>query len=186
MDHRLAADCNLSSGVALLDALQDDHPWVRRGATYALGRLGLTEAVPRLREGLYDAAPEVRLATVWALGALRDDGARDDLIRLLYQTRTTAPGVRDSEGDETPGLVSDAETRLFDAIVQALGRLAHGVPDPLIHRSLVHALERLSEEELDRLARLPLPELQTDHPPPTLRALFESALPAAAEDEDSG
>jgi len=45
---------------------------------------------------------------------------------------------------------------------------------------------RLSEEELDRLARLPLPEVGSDRTPPTLRALFESAIAASADDEDAG
>ena len=71
-------------------------------------------------------------------------------------------------------------------MVQALGRLSHGLPDPLIQRSLVDARERLDEEELDRLARLPLPELHADRPTPTLRTLFEMALPSVADDEDAG
>jgi len=71
-------------------------------------------------------------------------------------------------------------------VVQALGRLSHDLPDPLIERSLVDARDRLSEEELDRLARLPLPEVRTDLPAPTLRALFETALPSSADDEDVG
>src|SRR5208282_5689782 len=170
----------------LLECLRDEHPWARRGATYALGRLGLAEAAPRLRDGLHDPAAEVRLAAVWALGNLRDDGAREDLVRLLYQTRPTGAIPPSPEMVTDDRLASDAESRLFDAAVQALGRLSHGVPDPLIHRSLVDALERLSEEELDRFARLPLPELQPDQPTPTLRALFETALPSSAEDEDLG
>jgi HEAT repeat protein len=169
----------------LLECLRDEHPWARRGASYALGRLGLTEAAPRLREGLRDPAAEVRLAAVWALGHLGDDGARDDLVRLLYETRpkVAAHGPPEAEGPE--GHVSDTDTRLFDAVVQALGRLSHGAPDPLIQRSLVDARERLSDEQLDRRARLPLPEVEADQPAPTLRTLFEIALPSSADDEDS-
>jgi HEAT repeat protein len=170
----------------LLECLRDEHPWARRGATYALGRLGLTEAAPRLRDGLHDPAAEVRLAAVWALGNLRDDGAREDLVRLLYRTRPSGaagPAIPVATADP---LVSDAESRLFDAAVQALGRLARGFPDPLIHRSLIDALERVSEEDLDRYARLPLPEVRPDEPAPTLRSLFEAALPSSAEDEDLG
>jgi HEAT repeat protein len=171
----------------LLELLRDDHPWPRRGATYAIGRLGLTEAAPRIREELADPVAEVRLAAVWALGRLGDDGAREDLVRLLY-------GVRPEESEEVVlsdteadgALRSDAESRLFDAAVQALGRLSHDVADPLVHRALMDVRERLTEEELDRLARLPLPEVGADIPPPTLRALFETAIPTSADDEDSG
>jgi hypothetical protein len=170
----------------LLECLRDEHPWARRGATYALGRLGLAEAAPRLRDGLHDPAAEVRLAAVWALGSLRDDGAREDLVHLLYQTQPTGAIPPSPMVVPDDRLASDAESRLFDTAVQALGRLSHGLPDPLIHRSLVDALERLSEEELDRLARLPLPEVQPDRPAPTLRALFETALPSYADDEDVG
>ena len=140
----------------LLALLRDDHSWPRRGATYALGRLA-------------------------------DDGARDDLLRLLYGVR---PGdadelaLRDSDDGSDAPLRSDAESRLFDSAVQALGRLSRGTPDPLVHRALIEVRERLSEEELDRLARLPLPELGVDRSPPTLRALFEIALPSSADEED--
>lgn len=81
-------------------------------------------------------------------------------------------------------LVSDAEMRLFDAVVQSLGRLVHGIGDPFVHRALLDVRERLSDEELDRLARLPLPEVAADRTPPTLRALFEAAMPGAADEED--
>ncbi|MGA9840116.1 MAG: hypothetical protein WBS16_06745, partial [Thermoplasmata archaeon] len=116
-----------------------------------------------------------------------DDGAREDLVRLLYGVR---PGeaeeaiLSDAEADGTPR--SDAESRLFDAAVQALGRLSHGVPDPLVHRALMDVRERLTDEELDRLARLPLPEVGSDRPPLTLRALFETAIPSSADDEETG
>jgi len=45
---------------------------------------------------------------------------------------------------------------------------------------------RLSDEELDRLARLPLPEVGGDRTPVTLRALFETAIPTSGDDEDAG
>jgi HEAT repeat protein len=167
----------------LLERLRDDHPWPRRGAIYALGRLGLSEAAPRIREELTDDAPEVRLAAVWALGRLADDGAREELVRLLYASRPPDALPSVEPGDEG-GLVSDAESRLFDAVVQALGRLGRGAPDPLVRRALADARDRLTEEELDRLARLPLPETAPDRAPPTVRHLFESALPTSVDDED--
>jgi hypothetical protein len=45
---------------------------------------------------------------------------------------------------------------------------------------------RLTEEELDRSARLPLPEVGAEVTPPTLRALFETAIPTSTDDEDTG
>jgi HEAT repeat protein len=169
----------------LLDRLEDEHPWPRRGATYALGQLGLAAAAPRIREELADPAPEVRLAAVWALGRLGDDGAREELLRLLRRgpAPERAPDPRASEDV----LRSDAESRLFDAIVQALGRLAHGTDDVVVQSALLAARARLPDEELDRQARLPLPELAETRPPPTLRLLFEAALAAASfDDEGSG
>jgi len=87
--------------------------------------------------------------------------------------------------DPDSPLVSDAASRLFDAAVQALGRLTHGTPDPLVRRALVDARSRLSEEELDRLARLPLPEVEVDQTPPTVRALFETAIASSVDEEES-
>jgi hypothetical protein len=167
----------------LLDRLEDVHPWPRRGATYALGHLGVAAAAPRIREELEDPAPEVRLAAVWALGRLGDDGAREELVRLL---RTGPAPEPDPIAQEQAGLRSDAESRLFDAIVQALGRLPHGAEDPVVQGALLAARARLTEEELDRLARLPLPEVIDDQPGPTLRTLFEAAIATSFDDEGVG
>jgi len=169
----------------LLERLRDDHSWPRRGATYALGRLGLAAAAPRIREELTDLAPEVRLAAVWALGQLGDDGAREDLVRLLRSVPPEGDPSPVPEGEEGE-LRSDAESRLFDAVVQALGRLPHGVDDPFVQSALVTARAQLSDEELDRLARLPLPEVGPDREPLTLRTLFEGAIASSFDDEESG
>jgi HEAT repeat protein len=168
----------------LLDLLEDEHPWPRRGATYALGHLGLAAAAPRIREELADPAPEVRLAAVWAVGRLGDDGAREELVRLLR----SGPCLESlpEPGDQEDLLRSDAESRLFDAIVQALGRLPHGADDPLVQSALLAARARLPDEELDRLARLPLPEVTEDRPVPTLRTLFESAIATSFDEDGSG
>lgn len=70
--------------------------------------------------------------------------------------------------------------------MQALGRLPHGLDDPFVQGALLAARSQLSDEELDRGARLPLPELTPDHPAPTLRALFEGAIALSFEEEDGG
>jgi len=89
-------------------------------------------------------------------------------------------------GEEENLLRSDAESRLFDAIVQALGRLPHGADDPLVQSALLAARARLPDEELDRLARLPLPEIAEDRPVPTLRTLFEAAIVTPFDEDAAG
>jgi len=170
----------------LLAFLRDPHPWPRRSAIYAIGRLGLTEAAPGIRDELGDPVADVRLAAIWAIGRLGDDGAREELVRLLYGLRPGDGTARDVENAVGGGgLASDAESRLFDAVVQSLGRLARGGGDAVVHRALLDVRERLSDEELDRVARLPLPELASERGPPTLRALFDAAIPTPAEDEEA-
>lgn len=121
---------------------------------------------------------------VWALGRLRDDGARDALATML---RTMHPARTESgtyaQGEGAVRLLSDAEGRLFDAAVQALGRLAQGENDAVVRRALVEARRRVADEELDRPARLPPPELSADSAPPTLRSLFDTAMAVFVEDE---
>jgi HEAT repeat protein len=167
----------------LLERLEDLHPWPRRGAIYALGLLGLAEAAPRIREELKHSDAEVRLAAVWALGHLRDDGARDALAGLLRTARPARGMARTiASGDGGPRIMSDAEDRLFDSLLQALARLGGAEADRSAARALDEARQRVTEEDLERLAWLPPPETSPETVPPTLRALFEAALPPA-EDE---
>jgi len=169
----------------LLARLDDPHPWARRGAAYALGQLGLAEAAPRLRENLFDGSAEARLAAIWALGRLEDDGACDLLLATLRGEAELQKGEGPGEDEEAMGpLGSDAESRLFDATIQALGRLARGSTDPRVVPALRAVRAALSEEELDRPARLPLPERAGVDPPPSVRTLFEVAVPGGIDGED--
>jgi HEAT repeat protein len=170
----------------LLVGLNDPHPWPRRGVLYALGRLELCEAAPRIREELTHSSAEVRLAAIWTLGRLRDDGAREPLIALLRSIPPNGALAREAPAEERaegPTLVSDAEERQFDALVQTLGRLAESTNDPSILRALLEARARVREEEWDRPARLPPPEVENAPQVPSLRRLFEVALPGLAEEE---
>ena len=163
----------------LLERLEDSHPWPQRGAIYALGQLGLAAAAPRIREELRHPDPEVRLAAIWALGRLQDDGARELLVTLLRQIDPTLRrGMLGPLASSGSGVETDAADRCFDTVVQALGRLGAGDEDPFVARALLEARARVPEEELDRPARLPGPELTPGRPPLSLRILFESALPA--------
>lgn len=169
----------------LLRLLDDPHPWPRRGALYALGRLDLVEAVPRMREELRHGSPEVRLAAIWSLGRLRDDGARELLVGLLKALPVTRrPGARKPTTTAPPDeLGTDAEDRTFDALIQALGRIAEPTQDPAVLRVLLEARARVREDEWDRPARLPPPEQRVETALPTLRMLFDAALPVLADEE---
>ncbi|MGI0068467.1 MAG: HEAT repeat domain-containing protein, partial [Thermoplasmata archaeon] len=162
----------------LFRLLEDTHPWPRSAAIYAIGRLGCIEAVPRVREELAHAAPEVRLAAIWTLGRLRDDASRAELVRLLEadEARLAAPAP-DAEGHAAVQRTKDAEDRIFDTVVQALGRLRHPEDDPFVEEALWGARARFSEEALDRVARLPRAEVEGTPHLPTLRDLFDVALP---------
>jgi HEAT repeat protein len=161
----------------LLALLNDPHPWPRRGALYALGRLELVEAGPRIRDELRSRSAEVSLAAVWALGALRDDGALEGLITLLAGRGRSAPVPTEGEG-----LTSDAPGRLFDALVQSIGRILATRLDPASVRALLEARARVHEDEWEVPARLPAPEIEGARSVPTVRELFDVALAAAAEE----
>ncbi|MFZ1022921.1 MAG: HEAT repeat domain-containing protein, partial [Thermoplasmata archaeon] len=139
------------------------------------------------REELRHPDSEVRLAAIWALGRLQDDGARELLVTMLRQIDPTlAPPPGGAEESPSSGLMTDAAERCFDTVVQALGRLGPGDEDPFVGRALLEARARVPEEELDRPARLPSPELTPGRPPMSLRFLFESALPASAHEDEIG
>ncbi|HEV8049500.1 MAG TPA: HEAT repeat domain-containing protein, partial [Thermoplasmata archaeon] len=146
-------------------------------------QLGLTAAAPRVREELKHPVPEVRLAAIWALGCLRDDGAKEALVQMLRSLGPT-PGESHplSEGDGGVQLLSDAEGRLFDATVQALSRLSQGEGDPVVLRAVADARARVRDDELDRPVRLPTFE-ETAPAGMTLRQLFDGVLAAADDDE---
>lgn len=162
----------------LLALLNDPEMWPRRGAVYALGRLGLVDAAARIRDRLSDPDPEVRLAAVWAVGHLGDRPSRDLLLSLL-QDPLAPPGGPSTfaQGDGAVMLQSDAKDRLFDAVVQALGRLHQRSPDRIIERALSAARRRLPVRELRRPARLPAPETRGGQVPPTLGDLFGEKSP---------
>lgn len=179
-----AAECLGGVGVpadstVLLPLLDDRQMWPRRGAVYALGRLGAVDALPRIRAHLGDPEPEVRLAAVWALGHLGDTESRDGLFQLLEKPDSrVGERITFAEGDGAISLQSDAHDRIFDAVVQALGRLYQARPDPVIARSLVRARRRLPAAELHRPSRLPAPEVHRGTDPPTLAELFEIRRPS--------
>jgi HEAT repeat protein len=159
----------------LVPVVRDPNPWVRRGAVYALGQLEATGSLDALRPTLDDPDPEVRLAGIWVLGRLRDSASADRLIGLLAgsRPRDVAPRTIAAEGDGAVRLVSDAESRVFDALVEAVGSLAFGPTESASRRALAAARRDLSDPELDRPARLPSP-LGPGESRRTLRSLFDA------------
>jgi len=79
-------------------------------------------------------------------------------------------------------ILSDAESRLFDATVQALARLSGGEGDPVVLRAVADARARVRDDELDRPVRLPTFD-EVGPPGMTLRQLFDGVLAAADDDE---
>lgn len=162
-------------GSRLLPLLGDPHPWPRRGAVYALGQLGVRRGSSAIRAALDDPDAEVRLAAIWALGRLGDRRARPRLTKLLRETRPNprGEGTTLAESDGAVRLVSDANARLFGALVEAVGSLAALSRDREAEEALEEAERVLSEEELDQAARLPSP-LGPGELVPSVRELFRS------------
>jgi len=70
-------------------------------------------------------------------------------------------------------------------VVEALGRLRRADDDPFVEQALSDARSQLSEEELDRMARLPLLGGDAISTTLTLRILFETALPMDGTDDEA-
>jgi HEAT repeat protein len=160
----------------LVPLLKDPNAWVRRAAVYGLGQLAATGYSTEIRAALSDPDPEVQLAAIWAAGHIGDALAAPRLIQSLEIARpprgvSSAPTL--VEGDGAVRLVSDAEGRRFDALVEAIGSLAVRWNDPSAWRALDAARRRLTAAELNRPARLPAP-LGPGEGPKTRRDLFEA------------
>ena len=67
----------------LIDALDDEHEWVRRSAAHALGKTGDARVVEPLISALEDEDEIVRHSATVALGRTRDSRAIAALIALL-------------------------------------------------------------------------------------------------------
>jgi len=79
-------------------------PHARAAAAFALGQVGATRALPRLRElVMHDREPFVRANAIAALGELRDDASFDVLVTFLedrsWKVRGSAALALGSIGD---------------------------------------------------------------------------------------
>ena len=81
--YKLAAENDDEATRILLNALQDDHPDVRKSGATFLGWKGNEEAVPALVQGLKDEDEKVTKAALAALAAIRDKSAVLPLIKVL-------------------------------------------------------------------------------------------------------
>ncbi|HIJ19441.1 MAG TPA: HEAT repeat domain-containing protein [Deltaproteobacteria bacterium] len=109
----------------LIDALQDEHPDVRKSGATFLGWKGSKEAVPALVQGLKDEDERVIKAALSALATIRDKSAVLPLIRVLKnQDFETKKSALDAIGMIT------GEAVLFD--LQASGEALDKATDELI------------------------------------------------------
>ncbi len=157
----------------LVRLLRDPHPWPRRCALYALGERGVVGSLPEVRAALDSLDLEIQLAAIWAVGRLGDASSLPRLCGLLRGRRPIATPARPliATGDGGVRLVSDAESRLFDALVEAVARLATASGDPQAWATLREVERSLDPSELRRPARLPSP-VGAGPPTPPLRQLF--------------
>jgi HEAT repeat protein len=101
-------------GDMVIDDLSHENPQVRFEAARAAGELQLDEAVPALGELLNDADSEVQEMSIWSLGEIGDDEARQLLERRL-----------ETADEKLTSLIEDAlaEAELMDGIAEI------GLPD---------------------------------------------------------
>lgn len=167
----------LADGSGLVQRLADPSAWVRRAAVYALGQLNAKTRAPAIRRAFDDPDPEVQLAAIWSAGHLEDRRATPQLVRWLERAPARVTSTRRTlvEGDGAVRLVSDADERRFDALVQAVGAIASATGDPAARAAIVAAYRRVPVSELGRRVRLPTP-LGVGDDPRTLRGLFGGVL----------
>jgi len=67
----------------LVQALQDEHRWVRKAACCTLGAIGDPQAIPHLAQALQDEDSEVRAEACWTLGKIGDPQAIPHLAQAL-------------------------------------------------------------------------------------------------------
>ena len=81
--YKMAAENDDQANRILLNALQDEHPDVRKSGATFLGWKGNEAAVPALVQGLKDEDERVTKAALSALAAIRDKSAVLPLIKVL-------------------------------------------------------------------------------------------------------
>ena len=133
---------------ALVNALSDPDPWVRKSAAAVIVHRVDESAVPALIEALSDTSADVRADSAIALGKVGDRGQGQLLIELLW--------------DQEPGVRAGA--------AEALGRLREQEAVPMLHD-----FANVDPHELVRFhAEVALVRLGIDHGMPTVMKHFRS------------
>lgn len=152
---------------AIVGALSDENPELRRAAAESLEKIGDPFALHGLAAHVDDASPEVRLAVARALGTLGDRRAASAVLRLVddsaEEVRAAAISTLGLLAAETavPRLVpmlNVPREPLAGPVALALGRIAGAPSDDAIVRALRaragEALVRAARNDLNRTAAL--------------------------------
>jgi HEAT repeat protein len=126
---------------AILDALVDPDPVVRRAAASALRSVRTVRAVPALAQSLSDPAPDVRMESVRALSLIDDDRVLDPLVGAL---KDPAMSVREAATDALARWRSPGVAR----------RLAGALRTPELRRQAGALLERMGRAAVEPLVEV--------------------------------
>ncbi len=151
---------NLRATPALLAALDDASPEVRREAALALGRIHAGDAVPRLIRELEDNESDIRCEAAEALGKIRDKAALVPLLRALsdrdIRLRNTAVSALATLGGEEVReklvelFVVSYDTDMFPSLADSLSYLGEqAIVEPVMrclgeYKSMVLRLQLLN------------------------------------------
>lgn len=163
---------------ALLEALQDESPFVRRAVVESLGRIGAPEAVAPLTAALYDPNGGVRRATVETLGQYDDLRAAETL--LFHTLRDEFGYIRQAAEHALDRMVERRRIDLTGSLTRALQ-----ADDPNVRQYAAAALGRTGDERAvgpllaalagtDEIVRRSAEAslLALSEPEPLLRAVF--------------
>ena len=147
------------SGIpALLQGLNDDSPYIRKGAAAVLGHIGDKRAVEPLFALLKDPESGVREATVYALGLIGDKRATGPLTQMLNNSTYPVPAddiiwALGKIKDETAVNVVLARLTDENAVIRARAAIALGeIGAVTAINSLIEALQ--DEERIVRSSAL--------------------------------
>ena len=167
--YKLAAENDEEATQILNNALQDDHPDVRKSGATFLGWKGNEEAVPALVQGLKDEDERVTKAALSALAAIRDKSAVLPLIKVLKNEdielkKRALDAIKMITGEEI----------VFD--LQAGGEALDKATDELIDW---WQKTRMGEAEIDQDLAFPDSDQPEPEPEPEAEAEAEEAEPEA-------
>ena len=120
---------------ALIEALKDEDPRIRKIVAETLGRIGDKKAVEPLIEALKDEDPEVRKFVAFQLAWVKDKKAVEPLIEAL---KDKDPEVRINVADY---LSMFGDERAIEPLIEALKD-----ENPKVRKDVAETLERLEKK----------------------------------------